>query len=302
MRALLGALLASGPAGVAGAWELRETFDFADAVARAEEYADRSSPADVLFVVDIDNTLMAMSHPLGSDQWFEWQEYLQKHRPDSPHLVGKEFPELLEAQGLLFTLGKMRPPQTNLPELVRRVQDRGVPTLVLTSRGEQFRTPTERELKACGYDFAPSAMKLATPVEGPFLPYDVNNLAAAGLTDDDKRLCGLAEAKTCTYDRGVLMTQGQHKGAMLLSILARAEHAPKAVVFVDDHGRHVQRVYDACVRHGIEAAVFHYRKEDDNVNHFRYGDKGEVTARWRRLESALKEVFELPEAAAPAAR
>jgi hypothetical protein len=194
----------------------------------------------------------------------------------------------------------MRPPQTNLPELVKRVQERGVPTMVLTSRGEQYRPATERELKACGYDFQKSAMATKAPIEGPFVPYDVANPTGAGLTAADVRLYGLKEAKTCTYEHGVFMTQGQHKGAMLLSLLSRAAHPPKAVVFVDDHGRHIHRVYDACVRHGIEASVFHYHKEDENVEHFRFGDKTEVSQRWRRLESALQEVFELPEAAVPA--
>jgi hypothetical protein len=291
----------AGACGAASAWEVRETVDFADSVARAEEYCDQLSPADVLFVVDIDNTLMAMRNALGSDQWFEWQEYLLKHEPGSPLLVGSEFGDLLDAQGLLFTLGKMRPPQSDLPQLIKRVQQRGMPTLVLTSRGEQYRDATERELRACGYDFAPTAMKLREPVAGPFLPYDLADLAAVEMTDIDKRVMNLGEPKTCTYEHGVLMTQGQHKGAMLLSILARAERMPRALVFVDDHGRHVQRVFDACVRHGVEAAVFHYRKEDDNVNHFRYGDKADVARRWQRLQAALKEVYTLPDSApAPA--
>ena len=90
------------------------------------------------------------------------------------------------------------------------------------------------------------------------------------------------------------MTAGQHKGAMLLTILHRAVHKPKAVVFVDDHGRHIHRVYDALDRRGIDCSVFHYDREDPNVNRFRYGDKTAVTQRWLRLKSALEEIGTLP--------
>ncbi len=124
-----------------------ETPEFADAVLRTEEYVAQYGAGQVLLVLDIDNTLLASDTALGSDQWFDWQEYLLAQEPDSPQLVANDFPGLLNAQGLLFTLGSMHPPQADLPELIREVQATGVKTLVLTSRGDEFRTATSRELR-----------------------------------------------------------------------------------------------------------------------------------------------------------
>ena len=258
-------------------------------------YVDRYGAEATLLVVDIDNTLLTMQGDLGSDQWFEWQEHLLEHEPASPHLVADDFPGLLGAQGLLFRLGKMRPPQENLPALVRELQGLGVPTLVLTSRGPDFRPATEREIAAAGYDFESTCLPMRGVPEGVFLPYDPENPAAVGLTEDEMRLFQLRKPRGASLANGVFMTAGQHKGAMLLTALHRADKQPQAVVFVDDHGRHVHRVYDALNRRGIEATVIHYRREDDRVARFRYGDKSEVTRRWRRLSAALEEVFELPQ-------
>lgn len=290
--ALLAALALTA---VTHASEYRETEDFADAVEATRAYVDQYGAEATLLVVDIDNTLLTMQGDLGSDQWFEWQEHLLEHEPTSPHLVADDFGELLEAQGLLFKLGKMRPPQENLPTLVREIQGLGVPTLVLTSRGPDFRPATEREIEAAGYDFESTCLPMRGVPEGAFLPYDPENPAAVGLTQDEVRLFQLRKPREASLANGVFMTSGQHKGAMLLTALHRSDQKPKAVVFVDDHGRHVHRVYDALNRRGIEATVIHYRREDDRVATFRYGDKSEVSRRWNRLSNAIEEVFELPQ-------
>lgn len=290
----LGQAIALGLAAVASASEYRETDDFADAIEAVERYTSEHGAERTLLVIDIDNTLLTMQGDLGSDPWFEWQEYLLKQEPDSPDLVADDFAGLLEVQGLLFTLGKMRPSQEDLPALVRHAQDLGARTLVLTSRGPMFRPATERELEAAGYDFASTLIAMRDVPAGEFLPVDPSDPGAVGLTPEEVELFQLSGPRTVSLDQGVFMVAGQHKGAMLLTALHRAIEPPKAVVFVDDHGRHVHRVYDALARRGIESTVVHYKRLDDRVARFRYSDKTELTARWRRLDAALKEVFDLP--------
>ena len=267
--------------------EYRETSSFADPIQRVEEYAQQFGAADTLLVIDIDNTLLAMSESLGSDQWFEWQSYLLKHEPHSPYLVADDFSGLLAAQGLLFAVGKMHAPEEAQPALITKVQELGVPIMVLTSRGHDFRDATERELKANGYDFIKSALKIHKPQDGAFAPYDLENLAESGLTDRDKELYGLKPPRPVSYEKGVFMAAGQHKGAMLLTMIHKAKHKPRAVVFIDDHGRHINRVYDAMLRRSIEVSVYHYKHEDANVNRFRYADKSDVAQQWRRLEATI---------------
>ena len=247
---------------------------------------------NVLLVCDIDNTLLAMKGDLGSDQWFEWQSYLLEHKPKSRDLVAKDFDGLLAVQGLLFSLGKMHPPQADLPKEIAALQAEGVRTLVLTSRGEEFRVATERELGANGYNFNKSALSANRLKCKIFMPYKLKAIKASGLTPQEAKLFNLESPRQVSYSGGIFMTAGQHKGAMLLTLLAKSKKKFKAVVFVDDHGRHILRVYDALVRRGIDITGYHYQREDDNVKRFQYGDKSDVTNRWRRLDRTLSDVFE----------
>src|SRR4051812_20301929 len=98
------ALLLSG--GVAArASELLATKDFADAAKTVEAYVAKYGAEQVLLVLDIDNTVMSMDSDLGSDHWYEWQNYLLNHEPKSPHLVAKALPDLLKVQGILYERG-----------------------------------------------------------------------------------------------------------------------------------------------------------------------------------------------------
>lgn len=289
---------------LASASEFRECDTFAPVLQQVEKYAAEFGGERVLVVMDIDNTLLAMDRDLGSDQWFEWQEYLLDAEPNSPQLVGDDFGELLAAQGLLFAAYSMHPPEPEQPAQVAEMQKRGIDTLVLTSRGEDYRASTLRELKRAGYDFAKSApaIRLFERHAGKryetgsrFVPYDLGAPENFGLTARDAELYSLpVEPREVSYADGVLMTSGQHKGAMMLVFLHLVLQEYDAVVYVDDHVRHVSRVYDALSRRGIEVTTFRYTHEDDRVKRFAYGDKSEVTRQWQTIEDLLQGKLEEP--------
>src|SRR5262249_31785862 len=159
-------------------------------------------------VLDIDNTVMSMESDLGSDHWFEWQHYLLENEPNSSHLVAKTFPGLLEAQGILYNRGHMRPTQPEEPSLIARLQKRGVATILLTSRGPEFRGPTERELKRCGYDFATTALPANVP-KNEYLAYDPAKPEKSGLTAEEVAKYKLPAPRPVLYANGVFMTAGQ---------------------------------------------------------------------------------------------
>lgn len=291
-------------ASIAAASEYRECDTFAPVVERVIEYSKEFGGDRVLVVMDIDNTLLAMDRDLGSDQWFEWQEYLLDAEPNSPQLVAKDFPKLLEAQGLLFAAYPMHPPEPGLPAQVAAMQLLDVDTLVLTSRGDDFRASTLRELKRAGYDFSKSSPAIRLfeqrgdkryETGSRFVPYVFDSLEDFGLTEHDAELYSLpVEPREVSYADGVLMTSGQHKGAMMLMFLHLAPRDYDAVVYVDDHVRHVSRVYDALVRRGVEITTFRYSHEDDRVKQFAYGDKSDVTRQWHAIEDLLEGETESP--------
>src|SRR5262245_20901150 len=113
----------------ARASELQATKDFADAARTVEDYVAKYGAEHVLLVLDIDNTVMSMDSDLGSDHWYEWQDYLLNHEQTSPHLVAKTKPELLKVQGILYEHGTMHPTQSDEPELIGKLQKLGVATI-----------------------------------------------------------------------------------------------------------------------------------------------------------------------------
>jgi Protein of unknown function (DUF2608) len=285
-------VLICGTTEAALASDVRETDDFADVAKMVEQLADELGPDHVLLVLDIDNTIMAMNHELGSDQWFEWQKFLLDNQPNSKYLVAKDFTGLLEAQGTLYNLAKMHPPQKDLPAIIGRMQGLGVHTLLLTSRGPEYRIATERELRANGYDFARTELPVHDLPGGDYLPYDLDDLAADGLTKKDAAAFKLGEPRRVSYANGLFMTAGQPKGAMMITMLKYANPDIKAVVYVDDNIRHVAYVFAAVAGRGKEITAYHYTREDSNVNRFQYGNKDDVAQRWKKLSHTLEEVFQ----------
>ncbi len=286
------ALVCGGWAASALASDVRETDDFRDVAATVEQLVDEHGAEHVLLVLDIDNTIMAMNHELGSDQWFEWQKFLLENHPKSKHLVAKDFAGLLEAQGVLYNLAKMHPPQKDLPAIIGRMQGLGIHAMILTSRGPDFRVATERALNENGYDFSRTALPVHDLPGGDYLPFDLDDLEADGLTTKDAAAFKLEEPRRVSYANGVFMTAGQPKGAMMITMLKYANPDVKAVVYVDDNIRHVAYVFAAVAGRGKEVTAYHYTREDKNVKRFQYGDKDDVSRRWKKLSGTLEEVFQ----------
>ena len=277
--------------------ESYETADFKRVVTRVEELAAKYSGEQVLVVVDIDNTLLAMNQDLGSDQWFNWQYKLLNDEPQSPDLVAKTFPGLLEVQGTLFALSKMHPPEPELPDFMGKIQALQVTTVVLTSRGFNYRDASERALASNGYELAKTALKIDEQ-RGLFMPFDPAQPNAHGLNQAiiDRIKPSLRQV---TYSNGIYMTAGQHKGYMLRTLLARAVPAKpgdakptfKAIVFVDDHMKHTTSMHEAHEGMPLDVITFRYSREDGNVDNFADSSKHHVIEDWERLRNFVDGVL-----------
>ncbi len=276
--------------GIARASELQAAKDFADVLPVAEQYVKKFGAEHVLLALDIDNTVMSMNGDLGSDHWFEWQHYLMENEPNSPHLVAKSFAGLLDAQHILYDRQHMHPTQPDQPAIIARLQKLGISTILVTSRGPEFRDDTERELKRCGYDFAATELPVNDLSNKDYLAYDPKNPEKDGLTAADLAKFKLVTPHPVSYADGIFMTAGQHKGMMLLTLLKRAMRDIKAVIYVDDNVHHVGNVFAACMSRNIEVTSIHYYHEELIVQRFQYGDKTAVDEAWQATKRAARTV------------
>ena len=237
---------------------------------------------NVLVVMDIDNTLLAMEQDLGSDQWYYWQAEMAGTHPCSSMVVN----DLLAAQGALFFASAMRPTQPNAAEQIRRMQDAGLRVIALSSRGYEYRLSTFRELRRNGFSFWPSAWPPEVGFGGAF--------TAQGLT------------RPIAYEDGVGFLSGQDKGLALKALLDRSGAAyPTLIVMADDKQEHLNNVMKAFSWSSTKVHAWRYTHEDDAVAAF---SPSAAAAEWKALRPALMTIqdvlgpdnYELPASDIPA--
>lgn len=221
---------------------------------------------NVLVVFDIDNTLLAMNNNFGSDQWFNWQKDLIG--TDNINSIAKTFDELLKVQYDLFQMSQMRLTEMNINIKIRKLQASGIKVIALTSRGPQARNATIRELSNNGIDLYLTSLKPA--IENAFIPD--------------------GETRHASYQNGVFMTSGMHKGKMLEYLLKRYNLKFSSILFTDDHEKHVSRVYEQFNSTDTEIHSYRYGKEDMNVQLFKESNKEksiELAAKYIALRDIL---------------
>ena len=260
---------------------LGETDDLGLVADQALQLAQRYGKDQVLVVLDIDNTLLAMEQGLGSDQWYDWQKELQSEDPCSDMLVS----DRLAVQGALYFASAMRPTQPDAAEQVSRLQNAGLMIIVLTSRGADFRLQTFRELRRNGFSFWSSALPPKRGYPAPFVPE--------------------GGSRPALYEDGVFLTAGQHKGAMLKALLDRTgTDYPAIVVMADDKKPHLQAVMETFSGTGTSVHGWRYAGEDGAVATL---DQAAAASQWDSIRPALQKVqqimgpdnFDFPEYVVP---
>jgi len=221
----------------------------------------------ILVVLDLDNTLLAMEQDLGSDQWYQWQEALQEDNPCNPLLAG----DRLEVQGALYFASAMRPTQPDAEQQVTRMQEAGLNVIVLTARGPGFRLSTFRELRRNGFNFWSSAWPPQRGFDEPFMPE--------------------GGTRPALYEDGVLFTAGQDKGLALKTLLEKsAQPFPKLIVFVDDKQANLNQVLQVFTWSDTRVHAWRYTREDAVVAAF---DPDKASALWTELKPPLERIEQL---------
>lgn len=241
-----------------------ESADLADVTKDALRLAHQAGSENILVVFDIDNTLLAMPQGLGSDQWYEWQKELSNNDHCNPDNVGNRF----AVQGALYFASAMRPTQPDASAQVKAIQKLGIPVIALTSRGQDYRLQTFRELRRNGFDFTFSAI-------GPVGGYD-----QAFIPVDDGRLS--------RYEDGVFLTAGQHKGQMLYALLKKTGTLmPAAIIMADDKQTNLDAIKETFSALSVPVHNWRITSEDHNVAGF---DAQHAAQLWTEIEAPLREI------------
>lgn len=204
-----------------------------------------------LFVFDIDNTLLESraGQFLGSDQWYKWQKTLDDDSPGKVDCV-------LQLQGAAYYMAHLIATEEGASAAyVNSLQQSGYDVLALTARSPQFRSSTERELVANGFDFTRNVPAGHKGFPGTYTP---------------NRTDLIMKPRAASYQQGVAMLAGQHKGAALTDLLGRIGASDKYqnIVFFDDDMKNTSAMNESLSRSGVMAVVFLYKAVDISLGQY----------------------------------
>jgi hypothetical protein len=186
----------------------------------------------------------------------------------------------------------MIPTEATTVSVIKKIQKTGQRTILLTSRGYQFRDSTERALKNIGLNFTKSAIGPKGGYPATFTPYTMDTLAKVGLTKEEAKIAKLRKARKSSYQNGIMMNAGQHKGAMLKILLHKTGTKVKAIVFADDHLKHTVRMQAIFGKmNPIELVTYRYGKIDAAVNAFKKAKKDSVHQAYLNFNNTMNKVF-----------
>lgn len=267
-----------------------ETPNFEDLERKALELADLLGPENVLVVYDIDNTLLALNQQLGSNPWYSWQSAEMK-KPQPNDAITMDKAEFARICSLLSAVSSMHPPQPEIPAIVAKLQDRGLPSIILTSRRYDMRDGTLAALSNNGINMERTAIGPTQGFAGTYLPYDLAFPEAFGLTTDMVNSFALPKVRPVSYQKGVFMVDGLHKGAMLRTLLHKTGQSFKAILFIDDASYNVRDVQAAYNDSGVGVFTYRYSREDQNVKDFNQSDKSDVKEAWKVFNETMSKLF-----------
>ncbi|KKT01838.1 MAG: hypothetical protein UV79_C0004G0003 [candidate division TM6 bacterium GW2011_GWF2_43_17] len=185
---------------------------------------------DVLFVFDIDETILVANNPKARSAWFGAMLAEQMK-------AAVTFVDAINETRRLYRIAQE---QTTLeavdPELIQFINDlhqEGVRLIGLTSRSRELCDITPQQLAEVGLvGFGDATVRYELqlhPHEFPLI-----------------------------FENGVFFTSGAHKGLCLGRLLRELNWQPKTIIFIDDSYHHVEAVEAYASMVGIPAYTFHF--------------------------------------------
>ena len=283
----LGAALFTSQSAAARTGEHITTTEFGEVSNVIAEAVKAYGASRVLLALDIDNTTMETPNDIGSEHWFLWQAKLIDEHRIGDGAVARNVNDLLEVQSLIIHQSKMTAVEPRIPMDLQKFGKKGVKMMALTSRDKNMHDATERELARNGFPYAAYAPGPKDGYPGTFKPYDLNHLEESGLIDSDVSEFKLKEPADVSYERGIFLTAGQHKGIMLRTILAKTRQHFDAIIFIDDRLKHSEGVQAAFADDPTLVTTIQYTHTAKKVQKFEASDKAQAKSDWCEFAKGL---------------
>jgi len=199
-----------------------------------EQYIDEKT----LVVFDLDNTLIRPKQMLGSDEWFcfyfnkKIDEYGDRDRAEKA---------ALSLWLAIHTVSSMQCIEPCTQSVIKKLQQKGIPLMVLTVRNSNAVNVSIRQLHSVHLDFSKTA-----PVEHPVNLHGIDCVR---------------------YEKGVLFVADHNKGEALLQFLQQHSLQPEKIVFIDDKWSLVEQV-KVVESAGIEYVGLRYGGADRHRQNF----------------------------------
>lgn len=200
---------------------------------------DKYREEGVLFLYDIDNTLVTLDQMLGSDQWFVYRfNELIAEMNNTQEALDKALAEWTSVQ----YISKIHEVEKGSSQMIKSQQESGVMCIGFTTRGLTLSHCALSQLNSIGIDFT-----LSAPVKHDLL---------------------FLTSQSIIFRHGVLFTAGTHKGTTLIEFLNQMNFTPTKVVFINDKHKDLTQVEEGCNRLGIPFIGLRYNYLDEEVAAF----------------------------------
>ena len=247
-----------------------------------DEKSLKYGPENVLVVFDIDHTLLTTVGDLGSSYWFSWQADLIKTAEKEPTQLFNSFPELVTQTANLFCALPMRPVERTTASFYNGIRQSKSPMFLLTARSSEMRETTERDLLENGLPFP-------NPVVGKEMKewFVGKGHFTGDLTSEEIKTSDLEKPRKVTYRNGIMMADGQDKGALIRAFIALNKmDSIKAVILIDDSKPNVGNLDRNFPNSQIDATSVHYMNEKDRFENFKKGGTWSAEAEWATTKNS----------------
>jgi hypothetical protein len=198
-----------------------------------------------LIVFDIDNTLMAPTGYLGSDEWFYLLYKVYRINGADESGIARTAMDVWNKTQWRIDVKAV---EKETPLLIKKEQAKGNKVMALTARTFDIADRTIAQLGTIGIDFSSASV---SGKESIFPKTDFKS-------DDD-----------VLVKKGIIFVgESNVKGKVLAYYLQKMNYHPKKVVYIDDREKHVKSVSETLETIGIPCLSFRYGAADEKVKRF----------------------------------